>query len=176
MSSAGEWRVAISGQQQGPYSTEQVRQMIVSGQMPRDAMVWKASMSNWTPWPQVEEFRSLASSAAPGPSGPGPIYPGASSRPGNRSGGGFNDFITFRTMITPVVIQVLFWIGVTLTVLGGLGFMVASLSNGSAVGALLGLLYLVLGPLFWRVYCEIIIIFFRVYETLLQIRDKLGKD
>jgi len=37
------------------------------------------------------------------------------------------------------------------------------------------LLILVLGPVFVRIYCELLILLFRMYETLGQIRDSLAE-
>lgn len=74
------------------------------------------------------------------------------------------EFLSFRKMITPIIIQILFWIGVVATVVGGLGLMI----GGQGFG---GLLFLLLGPLFVRVYCEILILFFRMNETLTEIKN-----
>ena len=41
------------------------------------------------------------------------------------------DFLAFRTMITPVIIQILFWVGVALCIIFGIGYM----SVGSRYGA-----------------------------------------
>jgi len=79
-----------------------------------------------------------------------------------------NDFLSFRRMVTPMIIQVIFWIFVAISVLGGLGLLV---SSGSGEGAFFGLLYLIVGPLVARVYCEILIVIFRMNETLTDIRE-----
>ena len=87
------------------------------------------------------------------------------------------DFLKFRKMITPVIIQILFWIGVAGSVLGGLIVIATSFgSSGSgAAGFLAGLLMLVLGPVFVRVYCEILILLFKINESLVDIKDNLQK-
>ena len=72
------------------------------------------------------------------------------------------DFFSFDRMITPAIIKVLFWIGLAFSVLGGLGFLVAA-SGGAKV---LGLIYLIVGPLFVRVYCELLIVIFKMTDTL----------
>ena len=90
---------------------------------------------------------------------------------------GFNDFIKFRKMITPAIIQVLFWVLTGLTVLGGLITMGASFTRfGGGAGTFFGgLLTLVLGPIAVRIYCEILILFFRMNETLTEIKNGLAK-
>jgi hypothetical protein len=76
-----------------------------------------------------------------------------------------DDFFSFRRMITPVIIQVLFWIFTAVAVIGGLALL---FRGGGAT--LAGLLWIVTGPLIARVYCEILIVIFRINETLTEIR------
>jgi len=70
-------------------------------------------------------------------------------------------------MITPVFIQVIFWLFAALAVIGGLIQM-----TNSVIG---GLLIIILGPLFVRMYAEILIIIFRIHDAVRDIRDsKIG--
>jgi len=78
------------------------------------------------------------------------------------------DFLSFRKMITPVIILSIFWIGVAAAIIGGIVVLVAADEAGTRV---LGLLYMILGPLYWRVFCEIVILFFRMNETLTDIKN-----
>ncbi|THB63034.1 MAG: DUF4282 domain-containing protein [Desulfovibrio sp.] len=82
------------------------------------------------------------------------------------------EFLSFRKFITPVFIQIIFWILVAIVVIGGLIAMVQGLNYGSGMMAFQGFLMIILGPLFVRIYCEIVIIFFRMYDVLEEIRDK----
>jgi len=86
-----------------------------------------------------------------------------------------SDFLTFRRMITPVIIQVVFWVGVALCVTAGLMGIVRGVteSYGGTWGFLSGLALLLLGPLMTRVYCELLILAFRINETLNDIRTSL---
>ncbi len=78
------------------------------------------------------------------------------------------DFLSFRKMITPVFIQVIFWIGVAAAIIAGIVVLVAA----DEVGArLFGLLYIILGPLYWRVVCELLILLFRMNATLTDIKN-----
>ena len=88
-----------------------------------------------------------------------------------------DDFIKFRKMITPIVIQVLFWVGAVVAVLFGLGTMATSFGRygGGAVAFLGGLLIMILGPVLVRIYCELLILFFRMNETLTEIKNGLAK-
>src|SRR4051794_4270442 len=41
------WYRAVSGKQEGPYSDEQFRALITSGQVTADTLVWSAPMTGW---------------------------------------------------------------------------------------------------------------------------------
>jgi len=84
-----------------------------------------------------------------------------------------NDFFSFDKMITPAIIKIVFWIGLIVSVLAGLGLILAGFGTDDGGGGLIvvGLAYLVLGPIVVRVYCELIIILFRMHESLREIRN-----
>ena len=75
------------------------------------------------------------------------------------------DFLNFRKFITPLVIQILFWLGVALAVIGALYVM---LQGGVMI--LVGLFLLILWPLGVRIYCELLILLFRIYDELVAMR------
>ena len=87
---------------------------------------------------------------------------------------GFNwtDYVSFRKMITLQVIQVVYIVVACLITLGGLGML---FSGGGALsafipgGAFTGLLFILFGNLMWRMWCELIIVFFRMNKTLSEI-------
>jgi len=73
------------------------------------------------------------------------------------------DFLAFRKMITPAVIQLFFWLGVIVCLIAGIGI----LSNGETLAAaspvpptLTAVLVLVVGPLIVRIYCELLMVLF----------------
>ncbi|WP_087974246.1 DUF4282 domain-containing protein [Oceanobacillus rekensis] len=80
----------------------------------------------------------------------------------------FKEFVSFDKMLTPTLIKVLFWIGVAFSVLSGLIIM---LDGGFAV--ILGLITIIVGPLITRVYCELLIIFFKIHESLTDLNKKV---
>jgi hypothetical protein len=86
------------------------------------------------------------------------------------------DFLTFRKMMTPIVIQIVFWVGACVCAVLGLVSLFAAIRMDSASGILLSLLWLVLGPVLVRIYCEIIILFFRIYDVLLEIRQNTARS
>lgn len=77
------------------------------------------------------------------------------------------EFLTFRRMLTPVIIQIVFWIGIAAIVLGVLGLFV-----DDSAGA--GLLLLIFGPVLWRVYVELLIVIFRIHSGLEQANESLA--
>src|SRR5262245_31741201 len=79
------------------------------------------------------------------------------------------DFLAFRKMISPVVIQILFWIMVIGVVLTGVAIMGGNSAYSSALPVdpkIVGLIVILLGPLVVRFYCELLIVFFRMYESM----------
>lgn len=88
------------------------------------------------------------------------------------------EFFFFDSMITPKVITFVYWLllaGVVIVSLAGLVSAFGAMRY--SVWAGLGSLVLVpvgavLGVVAARMYCELMIVLFRVYETLVQIRDK----
>jgi len=87
------------------------------------------------------------------------------------------DFLAFRTMLTPIIIQILFWIGTVICVIVGATMVIygARYFGGENHLELKGVLLIVLGPLGVRIYCEILIVFFRINETLTEIEHILGQ-
>ncbi len=83
-----------------------------------------------------------------------------------------DDYLTFRKMITPIIIQVVFWIGAVLIALYALWeiFSGATANYGGGSLVLTGLVTLILGPLFWRIFCELMIVIFRINDTLIEIK------
>jgi hypothetical protein len=87
------------------------------------------------------------------------------------------DYLKFRKMITPVIIQVIYWIGTILIILTGLYYVflgiTADFQGGKQV--LCGLLLMFLGPLGVRIYCELLILLFRMKETMDEMLEQLKK-
>ena len=97
----------------------------------------------------------------------------ASLRIGRRAWGReMRDFLRFETMITPIVIQAVFWIAVVLLIIAGI-IQIAASEGG--IGVATGLATIILGPLLARIYCEIIIVLFRVNDHLRAIQHNTEK-
>jgi hypothetical protein len=106
------------------------------------------------------------------------------------------DFLIFRKMITPLFIQIIFWIGVALIEIVGIVTIVGAVSRGSALrqmqvppetlqfynqmgvklpappsansgpAVLRGVLIMLIGPIGWRIECELLIVIFRIQSEL----------
>ena len=83
------------------------------------------------------------------------------------------DFWAFRKMVTPVIIQILFWVGVIICVIVGLILIGTGIKQPGNQSLLPGVLLVIFGPLAVRLYCEILIVFFRINETLTEIKHLL---
>lgn len=77
-----------------------------------------------------------------------------------------NEFLTFRKMITPMIIQILFWIFAAITVITGLVAVVAGEDMNNRLG---GIIMIFVGPIMVRIYCEILIVIFRINDSLREI-------
>lgn len=57
--------VAINNQQSGPFSLEQIKNMIDSGQIQRNTLMWKSGMANWGSAESIQEIGVLFSQTPP---------------------------------------------------------------------------------------------------------------
>ena len=90
----------------------------------------------------------------------------------------WKSFFSFERMVTPVIIRFLFWIGFIASLIGGavifFGGIIGGISN-SEIGTILGGFFggplaAIFGILIVRIYCELLILFFRINETLTDIK------
>ena len=88
--------------------------------------------------------------------------------------GSFSDWLYLKKMITPIVIQIIYWLGIVVAVIFGLIAIVKAFGpfGGGAIGLVTGVLMIVLGPILVRVYCEILVVMFNIYEELKKLNAK----
>jgi hypothetical protein len=94
---------------------------------------------------------------------------------------GFNwkDFFSFRTMITLQIIQIVYIVMACLLTLsclimifsGGGYYGVGPMAALGGGGPIFGIIWLVVGNVFLRMWCELIIVFFRINKTLTNIEN-----
>jgi len=83
---------------------------------------------------------------------------------------GFNlgDFLSFRYLITPPLIQVIYLVGAVVITIIGLLLMLGARGDIGA-GLFGGLAFILLGNLAWRVYMELVMLLFRINSGIQQI-------
>ncbi len=74
------------------------------------------------------------------------------------------DFLLFRKMLTPILVQFLYWLSVVLLVIAGL----VNIYHHAIIH---GLQIIILGPILLRIFCEFLIIFFKMNENLVAIKN-----
>ena len=93
------------------------------------------------------------------------------------------DFFSFKKMITPVIIKILFWLAILGCIIGG----IFQIAMGATMGAtmefgfmpelvLTGFALLIFGPIVVRVYCELLLILFSMNDTLTEIKQQLARQ
>ncbi len=182
------WHVVLQGKGQGPFPLATVQTMIKEGKVSKDALVWTSTMANWTCWREVPAFAFLATVEKPvekppeaishnpmqgnQPQSPAPSNPSLKN-PLDMVPTNVRDYLSFKRMITPKLVNVFFWVGTIISVVIGLGLFIISLVNINSEGILIGFLTMLLGPLVIRIYCELMVVFFRINETLTDILHTL---
>ena len=82
------------------------------------------------------------------------------------------EYLSFKRMITPVLIQVIYWILTVVVVIVGLVLLI----TGDGDDRWAGLALFIFGPIAVRLYSEILIVVFKINETLSDIRDQTSRD
>ncbi len=75
------------------------------------------------------------------------------------------DVLFFDKMLTPQVITFVYWVLLVVVVVGGIGTMFAQ----SFIAGLIGI---VVGLLFARIWCELLIVLFKMNDALQAIRSR----
>jgi len=73
------WYYADAGKQAGPVTEEQLDELIRSGKLPVDALVWHEGLANWQPYRQVKATPATIPVPAAVPSAPAPVEAKAAS-------------------------------------------------------------------------------------------------
>jgi hypothetical protein len=167
--SAGQWTISDNGQQLGPYTLDQMKQMVREGRMPAGGLVWTPGMAEWRPWRQTPELELMG------------VMGGWTGPLRQASKGQVVDYLVFRRMVLPLVMQVVFWLGLLALVFGCFDFfrMAWGASDGfvesTMVFFMFGLGFIVLA-FFWRCMCEVMILFYRINETLTDVKDAIERQ
>jgi len=83
------------------------------------------------------------------------------------------DFLSFDRFITPGIIRVVFVLGLLLIALGTLVCVLIGIWNLRLFhGVILPLIAMCVFALLWRIYCELILVFFDIRAKLTTIADR----
>jgi len=86
-----------------------------------------------------------------------------------------SDFLSFDRFITPGIIRVVFALGLLLLALGTLVRVLYGIWTFSIVtGVILPLIGMCALALLWRIYCELILVFFDMRDKLTTIAGRSG--
>ena len=85
----------------------------------------------------------------------------------------FKKLLSFDDFVTPVIIKILYYIFAVVVIIIGLFQIFGSFGYGGGSLFISGLLTILLGPILVRVYFEILIVLFKIYEKLSIITSKL---
>lgn len=83
-----------------------------------------------------------------------------------------NDILNFDKMLTPKIITVVYWIMLLGVAIGGLGSIFAGPGGFSISSLFMGVVYAVGGAVAVRIWCELLIVAFKMNEALQEIRHK----
>lgn len=83
-----------------------------------------------------------------------------------------NDLLHFDKMITPKIITFIYWILLIASVGFGLYSMFGGYSNFTIGKFLIGIITIGIGFLISRIWCELLIVIFKINENLKKIEDK----
>lgn len=73
-------------------------------------------------------------------------------------------FLFFKSMLTPYIIHLFFWLMVVVCIVGGAyNFWFKAYVHGLQV--------LIVGPILARVICEFLILFFKIDQTLTELKN-----
>jgi hypothetical protein len=78
------------------------------------------------------------------------------------------DFLTFKKMITPIIIQAIFWLLLIIIVASG----IITIFHKQIIT---GILMIILSPFAVRVMCEWFIVLFSINASVAEIRDLVKK-
>lgn len=86
------------------------------------------------------------------------------------------DYFSFKKMITLNIIQILYAVVAVLITIGSLGLMASDDNDFLPGGPLMGFIVLVVANVLWRIWCEWLIVFFRINKSLASIDRKTGSN
>lgn len=84
----------------------------------------------------------------------------------------FSSFLFFETMITPKLITLVYWILLAVVIVSGIGTWFGGYEGFTFVKFLTGIGIMVGGGLAARIWCELLIVLFKINENIQKIAEK----
>jgi hypothetical protein len=87
------------------------------------------------------------------------------------------DFLSFKKLVMPTIIQRLFWVGVIFAFVFGIAIMVDARNREgweTAGQIAVGFGVILVFALLTRVFCEVMVVMFRINETLTELRRDMS--
>ncbi|EMR13869.1 hypothetical protein MPL1_03028 [Methylophaga lonarensis MPL] len=79
------------------------------------------------------------------------------------------DIFYFDSMLTPKIITLVYWLILFFVVISGLGLM---FSGNGFFGFLSGIAAIIAGGVFARIWCELLIVLFKIHENIKKVAEK----
>lgn len=84
------------------------------------------------------------------------------------------DLFHFDSMLTPKIITFVYWLLLLFAVISGLAAMSGGYGGVTFGGFLMGLGIIIGGGIGARIWCELLIVLFKIHENIKKIADKQG--
>lgn len=82
------------------------------------------------------------------------------------------DALFFDSMLTPKIITIVYWLMLVFAVISGIGLMFAGYGGFTFGKFLLGLVTIIGGAVGARIWCELLIVLFKIHENMKKLADK----
>lgn len=87
------------------------------------------------------------------------------------------DFLSFEKFLTPGLVRIIYWLGLVGIVISAIvAFFSAFTAYGSFRNIFGAVFMLIFGTIMWRVMCEGLILAFKTFDRLTEIRDRLPRQ
>lgn len=86
------------------------------------------------------------------------------------------DIFHFDQMVTTKVITFVYWLLLLFAVVSGLGAMFGGFGGFTFTKFLTGLAIMIAGGLGARIWCELLIVLFKIHENIKKISDNQGRE
>ena len=108
---------------------------------------------------------------APPPANQPPVTWEAPSQPPPSDGGfSFSEFFSFRYLITPTFIRVIYILGAILITLSAFSYIPDT--GEPAAGVVYAVLFVLIANLWWRIVLELVMVLFRINDSLSSIERR----